>query len=141
MYQNILIGIDGSKQAKRAFEVGCDLAKALGAKVDLLWIINRDHSMDVSFGVGIEFYQDLADQAKEKIKPYQQAAQQKGIKVDAEVTIGNVKELLSETYPQDHKTDLIVIGQTGMNSIEKLVVGSHTSYVVRNSACDVLVVK
>lgn len=141
MYKNILIGIDGSKQAKQAFEVGCNLAKALSAKVSLLWVVNRDRSMDVSFGVGAEFYQDVADQAKEKIKPYQDAAKEKGIEVKAEVLIGNVKEVLSDTYPKEHQIDLIVIGQTGMNSIEKVVVGSHTSYVVRNSACDVLVVK
>ncbi|MFT8406855.1 universal stress protein, partial [Liquorilactobacillus nagelii] len=46
-----------------------------------------------------------------------------------------------ETYPKEHNIDLIIIGQTGMNNIEKLVVGSHTSFVVRNSACDVLVIK
>lgn len=141
MYQNILIGIDGSKKAEKAFKIGCDLAKALGAKVSIVWIVNRDRGMDVSFGIGEDFYLDLADQATEKIKPYLDQAKQKGIAAKSDVIIGSVKTILAETYPKEHNIDLIVIGQTGMNNIEKLVVGSHTSFVVRNSACDVLVIK
>jgi nucleotide-binding universal stress UspA family protein len=141
MYQNILIGIDGSKKAENAFKTGCDLAKALGAKVSIVWIVNRDRGMDVSFGVGEEFYLDLADQAKEKIQPYLAEAKQKGLDVKSDVIIGSTKTILAETYPKEHNIDLIIIGQTGMNNIEKLVVGSHTSFVVRNSACDVLVIK
>ncbi|MFT8648791.1 MAG: universal stress protein, partial [Liquorilactobacillus nagelii] len=113
MYQNILIGIDGSKKAENAFKTGCDLAKALGAKVSIVWIVNRDRGMDVSFGVGEEFYLDLADQAKEKIQPYLAEAKQKGLDVKSDVIIGSTKTILAETYPKEHNIDLIIIGQTG----------------------------
>ena len=60
-YKNILVGIDGSKRADRAFETAVDLAKVFSAKLYLVWVVNRDRGMDSSFGVNEDFYQDFAD--------------------------------------------------------------------------------
>ncbi|MCP0886129.1 universal stress protein [Ligilactobacillus sp. WILCCON 0076] len=141
MYKHILIGIDGSKQAKQAFTIGCSLAEALNAKISLLWVINRDRSMDISFGASEDFYREQAQYARENLQPYIKEATDKKLTVSENVLVGNAKNILADTFPKENGIDLIVIGQTGMNNIEKLVVGSHTSYVIRNSACDVLVVK
>ena len=40
-YQNILVGVDGSKQADMAFEKAVDTAKTNDAKLYLLSIINE----------------------------------------------------------------------------------------------------
>ncbi|EPC76844.1 Putative universal stress protein, partial [Lacticaseibacillus paracasei subsp. paracasei Lpp71] len=37
--------------------------------------------------------------------------------------------------------DLIMIGATGLNAVERLLIGSVTEYVTRNALCDVLVVR
>ncbi len=34
-----------------------------------------------------------------------------------------------------------MIGATGLNAVERILVGSVTEYVTRNSKCDVLVVR
>lgn len=60
VYQNILVGIDGSKRADKAFETAIELAKAFRAKLYLVWVVNRDRGMDSSFGVNEDFYQDFA---------------------------------------------------------------------------------
>ena len=41
-YQNILVGVDGSKQADMAFEKAVDTAKTNDAKLYLLSIINGE---------------------------------------------------------------------------------------------------
>ena len=55
VYQNILVGIDGSKRADKAFETAIELAKAVRAKLYLVWVVNRDRGMDASFGVNEDF--------------------------------------------------------------------------------------
>lgn len=42
---------------------------------------------------------------------------------------------------QKEKIDLIVMGATGLNAVERVLVGSTTSYVVTHAPCNVLVVK
>ncbi|MCT0223533.1 universal stress protein, partial [Lactiplantibacillus plantarum] len=43
--------------------------------------------------------------------------------------------------PADHHNELIMIGSTGLSAVERLMVGSVTTYVSRNAICDVLIVK
>ncbi|MCT7727704.1 MAG: universal stress protein, partial [Lactobacillus iners] len=37
--------------------------------------------------------------------------------------------------------DLVVMGATGMNAVERMLMGSVTEYVNRNALADVLIVK
>ncbi|MBO8441671.1 MAG: universal stress protein, partial [Firmicutes bacterium] len=37
--------------------------------------------------------------------------------------------------------DLIMIGATGLNAVERILIGSVTEYVTRTAQCDVLVVR
>ncbi|TFZ22329.1 universal stress protein [Lactiplantibacillus plantarum] len=140
-YQRILVGLDGSKPADRAFRVGCSLAQSLSARLYVLWIVNRDRGMDSSFGVNEDFYQDLYRQVTQKIKPYLEQAQEQKVEVVGKVLIGNVKTILAKEFPQEQQIDLIILGNTGINAVEKMVQGSHSDYVIRHASCDVLVVK
>ncbi|KAB5915090.1 universal stress protein, partial [Bifidobacterium adolescentis] len=41
----------------------------------------------------------------------------------------------------DNHVDLIMLGATGLNAVERLFIGSVSEYVIRNATCDVLVVR
>lgn len=140
-YERILVGLDGSPQSERAFEVGCQLAKALSAKLFLVWIVNRDRGMDSYFGVSEDFYRDQYQQVTQKIQPFIKKAADLGIDVDGQALVGNTKVILSKSFPTENKIDLIILGQTGRNVIGKLSIGSHSSYVLQNADVDVLIVK
>lgn len=66
---------------------------------------------------------------------------QKKINVISKVLIGNIKVILAKEFPQENKIDLIILGNTGINAVEKMIQGSHSGYVIRHSSCDVLIVK
>ena len=141
LYQRLLVGLDGSRQADRAFKTACQLAKVFSSQLYLVWIVNRDRGMDSYGGVNEDFYQDQARQAKEKIKPYLQQAQKANLAVDASVQIGSIKTILAFDFPKEHNIDLIIIGSTGAHAVQKMLQGSHTDYVARHSTADVLIVK
>lgn len=141
VYKNILVGLDGSKQAAKAFDVAVDLAKTFGAKLYLVAVVNRDRGMDSSFGVNEDFYQDFSKRTKERLQPYLEKAQAAGADASAEVVIGSIKTVLAYDFPEQHNIDLIVLGSTGINAVEKMLQGSHTDYVVRHAKVAVLVVK
>lgn len=141
LYKNILVGIDGSKRANKAFNVASALAKVLSAKLYLIWVVNHDRGMDSAFGVNEDFYQDFAQHTKERLQPYLKKAEDAGVTASANVMIGSIKTILAREFPDQHDIDLIVLGNTGINAVEKMLQGSHTDYVVRHSKADVLVVK
>ncbi|NMV53752.1 universal stress protein [Lactobacillus reuteri] len=140
-YKRILVGLDGSEQADRAFKVGCDLSKSLSATLYIIWIVNRDRGIDSSFGVNEDFYRDLYNQITQRIKPYVDQAQAQKLNVVSKVLVGNIKVILAKEFPQENQIDLIILGNTGINVVEKMIQGSHSGYVVRHSSCDVLIVK
>ena len=61
--------------------------------------------------------------------------------VSIHIRFGNPKQVIAKDFPKDHHNDLIVIGTTGLSSVERFVLGSVTNYVNRNALCDVLVVR
>ena len=48
---------------------------------------------------------------------------------------------IAKDLPKELGTDLIMIGATGLNAVERLLIGSVTEYVTRTADYDVLVVR
>ncbi|MGQ4819949.1 universal stress protein, partial [Enterococcus faecium] len=49
--------------------------------------------------------------------------------------------LIANFHESKEPIDLIVMGATGLNAVERALVGSTTSYVVKHASCNVMVVK
>ena len=54
---------------------------------------------------------------------------------------GNPKTLLARTIPDAEEVDLILVGATGLNAFERLLVGSSSEYILRHAKVDLLVVR
>ena len=54
---------------------------------------------------------------------------------------GSPKVVISKQLTKDYGIDLIMMGATGLNAVERLFIGSVSEYVIRNASCDVLVVR
>ena len=51
------------------------------------------------------------------------------------------KTLLARTIPDAEEVDLILVGATGLNAFERLLVGSSSEYILRHAKVDLLVVR
>lgn len=47
----------------------------------------------------------------------------------------------SNRIPDEQKVDLIMVGATGLNAFERLLVGSSSEYILRHAKVDLLVVR
>ena len=63
------------------------------------------------------------------------------IDVDYSIEYGAPKSLIAREVPEKKNIDLIMIGATGLNAVERLLIGSVTEYVTRTAVCDVLVLR
>ena len=144
-YQRVLVAIDGSKESDLAFKKAVQVAKRNKAALISLHVINDSDSV-FSYGyAGIDLNQLIANEtkeSKEKLDTLLLYAKEQGVdSVQSIIEFGNPKKLIAKTIPEKEKIDLIIVGATGLNAIEGVLVGSVASYVITHAACDVLVVR
>ncbi|AQW21293.1 universal stress protein UspA [Lentilactobacillus curieae] len=142
-YKNILVPVDGSAVTQNILDRGIEVAKEAGAHLDILNVLevnqfNQTYGSAVSGDVVFK----LTENTEDKLKQMKDKAEAAGVSdVDIHIRFGNPKPIIAREFPKDHNTDLVIIGSTGLSAVERLIIGSVTSFVVRTATCDVLIVR
>ncbi|WP_212781402.1 universal stress protein [Lactobacillus corticis] len=141
----ILVPVDGSEAAELAYDKACSMAVDEGAHVDVLNIIDTRQfmgEMQDTLISGDAIYQMTQD-AEEYLKTLKRRAKDNFNleDVDYHIRYGSPKRIISYDFIKDHKNNLIVMGATGLNAVERMLMGSVTSYVNQHALADVLIVR
>jgi nucleotide-binding universal stress UspA family protein len=140
-YNNILVAIDGSKEADWAFKKGVEIAKRNDASLLLVHVIDTR-----SFAL-IEAYDTVIGEraeklAKDMLENYKLQAVDAGLtKVQFEIEFGSPKIRIPRDLAKKHNIDLIICGATGMNVVERFFIGSVSEHITRYANCDVLIIR
>jgi nucleotide-binding universal stress UspA family protein len=143
MYQHLLIATDGSELARKAVDHGLELARALGARVLLVYVTPPWAALTVSDGAAVyppENYDRIAaDQAQNILANAAMAAKAAGVVCE---TL-HVKDGLPATgiigAAQEHGADLIVMSSHGRSGLRRVLLGSEANEVVTKSTIPVLI--
>ncbi|EUJ32173.1 universal stress protein [Listeria cornellensis] len=140
-YQRILVALDGSTQAEIAFLKAVELAKATESELGIASIVDtRSFSPNISYDGGLE--KAAHEESTARLAEYKKLAEEAGInQVRTFLEVGNPKTLLARDIPAEFDADVLICGATGLNRIEKIVLGSVSAYVLQHAICDVLVVR
>lgn len=143
-YHNILVPVDGSPEAELAFDKAKRIAQTNGAHLDLLTVLDTEQFVGNYGGslTGDAIYQ-ISEDAQNYLENFKaDAIEKSGLKdIDIHIRFGNPKVVIARDFPRDHHNDMIMIGATGLNAVERVLVGSVTEYVNRHAPCDVLIVR
>jgi nucleotide-binding universal stress UspA family protein len=141
-YQNILVGIDGSDQATEAFKKALAVAKRNKGTVYVANVIDHQIYTFMSYSPLNENIMDqLATDAKELINQCKAIGKDFGYtKIEGIIAYGSAKEAMAKTLPEKYNIDLVMVGQSGLNAVERFMTGSVASYVIKEASCDVLIV-
>ncbi len=147
MYQRILIATDGSPLSDKAVEHGLSLAALSGAAVVALHVVPRYPRSYFEGGLSL-------DAAEIKRIESQWTAAAKAL-LDGVKALGRARDvsvkpvvaksdLVAETVisaTAKHHCDLIVMASRGRKSLQRLLLGSETQYVLTHSQIPVLVLR
>jgi nucleotide-binding universal stress UspA family protein len=146
MFASIVVGTDGSDTATTAVRYAIDLARQLGARLqivsayepvsdqrlrnekievpkDLAWMVNPREDVLVM----------LTEAAKE--------AEQAGVgKVETFARQGDAADAILDVA-EEQRSDLIVVGNKGMTGAKRFLLGSVPNKVSHHAPCSVLVVR
>ena len=140
-YSKILVPVDGSNEARLAFEKAIEVAKRNRAQVLIAHIIDT-RVLQTPTGFEGNFNEEIQRQTENLFQEYRQYAQEHDFnEIDFVLEYGSPKVYISKNIPKDYQIDLIMMGATGLNAVERLFIGSVSEYVIRNASCDVLVVR
>lgn len=82
----------------------------------------------------LDLSQELGKRAQQILNEGQSTAETAGVAMESFVTEGIPKnEIVSAA--EDEEADLIVIGKSGADALNRLLIGSTTAYVVRRRPC------
>lgn len=144
-YEKILVPVDGSKSAEKALMKAIDIVKRNGGHLDILNVIDLKQ-FSSSFGGMMDLSGDIIYQTFEDVQKYldelENTVKENGVDdVAVHARYGSPKTIIANDFVNDHKIQLIVMGSTGLNVVERMLVGSVTDYVVRTAKCDVIIAK
>lgn len=143
-YQTVLVGTDGSDSSLRAVDKAAELARDAAARLVIVCAYRPASEREVAAAgdvLGDEAYQVVGSApADDTLQTAHDRATKAGATdVVTEAISGEpVKSLVRAV--SDHKADVIVVGNRGLNTLAGRLLGSVPSDVSHQARCDVLIV-
>lgn len=141
MFGTILAALDGSPRSEAALEKAIDEARAWKATLHAVYVIETglissiplDNTWEVIFGL-------LESQGKEALKAAGAKAAAAGITLIPTMAQGHAGDEIVKLARQVG-ADLVVVGSHGKSNMDRLLLGSVSSHVVKYSTITTLVVR
>jgi len=141
MFKSILAAIDGSKKSAAALDIAIGEAKVHGAALHVVYVIETglfssipmDNTWEVIYGL-------LENQGKEAQLAAVKQAEAQGLGVTTHLKEGHAGEEILR-LAREAGADLIVVGSHGKSNLDRILLGSVSSFVVAHSPVSTLVVR
>jgi nucleotide-binding universal stress UspA family protein len=147
-YRKILVAVDGSAASAKGLREAIRLAKAEGARLFILHVVDQYPAFAALGGMmaaapGADLVPALREGGKRVLAKAERLAKKRKIKAKA-----ILREMLSgpAAYPIVREArrvgaDLIVLGTHGRRGVRRLVLGSDAEQVVRSAPVPVLLIR
>ena len=145
MFKNILLPTDGSELATRALDQGIALAKAVGAKVTVLTVVEVFRvftANPVQLEASIrEYRKQAAEHGKKVLDEARAKAEAAGVAVETISRTGDIAWEQIVAAAAESGADLVAMASHGRSGLSALILGSQTSRVLAHAEVPVLVLR
>lgn len=143
-YTTVVVGTDGSSTSYVAVERAAAVARDADAQLVIVSAYtpaSREDTVDAEDALGADAYQVRGwTPAEEALRTAEDKAAAVGArKVTTVAQDGAPADVLRKAV-DDHRADLLVVGNKGLNTLSGRILGSVPSDVARRSGVDVLIV-
>ncbi|MGO9249723.1 MAG: universal stress protein [Solirubrobacteraceae bacterium] len=145
MFKSIVVGTDGSDTAGQAVRQAVDLARAVGAKIELVSAYEpvpaqrlreerREAPEDLQWAISPREDVDATLDAAAKI------VREAGVAVDIYPRQGDPADAILDVA-EEREADLIVVGNKGMTGAKRFLLGSVPNKVSHHAPCSVMIIR
>ncbi len=141
-YQHIFVALDSHSNQDKVLEQALSLASLHHAKITIGHVIDSAslstagvYVPDVIEGLKKTFHSSIEDYIEE-------ASKDENIEsIEVVVKVGCVRETLLEDMIEVYHPDLVICGARGLSAAKYALLGSISTFLLRNTPSDILVVK
>jgi nucleotide-binding universal stress UspA family protein len=145
MFKAIVVGTDGSDTATEAVRNAVDLAKATGAKLQLVSAYEpvsnqrlREESQQVP--EDMQWMVNPREDVDATLDGAEQLAADAGVEVEKFARQGDPADAILDVA-EETKADLIIVGNKGMTGARRFLLGSVPNKVSHHAPCSVLIIR
>ena len=143
---HILVVVDGTEASFRAADRAIDLARALGAQLTALAVVDTETLrqllsvkilVDAEMG---EFEKELQESARRQLAEIRERALDNKVVIEEVLITGNVETVVPKEV-QDREVDLIALGGFQSTKVTRDLMARQRQMIIDRATCPVLVVK
>jgi nucleotide-binding universal stress UspA family protein len=145
MFRSIVVGTDGSDTAKKAVTTAADLAKQIGATLDIVSAYEpvpqsrlREESRQAP--EDMQWMINPREDVEATLRYAAEEVEESGIDVETFAREGDPADAILDVA-EERGADLIVVGNKGMTGAKRFLLGSVPNKVSHHAPCSVLIVR
>jgi nucleotide-binding universal stress UspA family protein len=139
LFSRILVAVDGSESARRAFEKSVYLAQRCNSRLDLIHVV-LDSTYGGDSAATFQLIEELEERGKKLLEEYKSQAVRAGIQVETLLKLGDHAQVIIDIASKNNY-DLIMMGSRGLSVFKELLLGSVSFKVMHHARCPVMVVR
>jgi nucleotide-binding universal stress UspA family protein len=145
MFQSIVVGTDGSQTAGEAVREATELAKVLGASIELVSAYEpvsnqrlREESRQAP--EDLQWMVNPREDVEATLREAAETVEQAGVSVNIYAREGDPADAILDVA-EERGADLIVVGNKGMTGAKRFLLGSVPNKVSHHAPCSVLIIR
>jgi len=145
MFRSIVVGTDGSETAKKAVREAIELAKTVGARLDIVSAYEpvsgqrlREESREVPQDV--QWKVNPREDVEATLEEAMEDVEGSGVDTETFAREGDPADAILDVA-EERGADLIVVGNKGMTGAKRFLLGSVPNRVSHHAPCSVLIIR
>jgi nucleotide-binding universal stress UspA family protein len=145
MFRSIVVGTDGSQTASEAVRQAVELAKDIGAKIQLVSAYEpvpasrlRDEKREVP--EDLQWMVNPREEVDNTLNDAADTVRDAGVEVETFARQGDPADAILDVA-EETDADLIVVGNKGMTGAKRFLLGSVPNKVSHHAPCSVLIIR
>lgn len=145
MFRSIVVGTDGSPTASEAVRQSVELAKAVGARIELVSAYapvspSRLRQELRQVPEDLQWMVNLREEVDATLDAAAEIARNAGVTVEVYARQGDPADAILDVA-EETDADLIVVGNKGMTGAKRFLLGSVPNKVSHHAPCSVLIIR
>jgi len=145
MFRSIVVGTDGSDTATQAVRQAIELARSVGARIDLVSAYEpvsdarlREESLHVP--EDLQWMINPREDVRATLEAAAAEIRAAGVEVEVFALQGDPADAILDVA-EERGSDLIVVGNKGMTGARRFLLGSVPNKVSHHAPCSVLIIR
>ena len=145
MFQSIVVGTDGSETAGEAVREAVELAKAVGASIELVSAyepVSRERLREEARQApgDLQWMVNPREDVEATLSEASERVEAAGVSVNTYPREGDPADAILDVA-EERNADLIVVGNKGMTGAKRFLLGSVPNKISHHAPCSVLIIR